>query len=39
MLAPYIAITAKYEFKDPVIYDFIQSGFDDFNDFIEFIRS
>lgn len=26
--------TAKYEFKEPVVYDFIQSNFEDFEDFI-----
>jgi len=29
---------AKYEFKEPILYDFIQSDFYDFNDFLEFIR-
>lgn len=29
---------AKYEFKEPILYDFIQSEFYDFNDFLEFIR-
>ncbi len=26
--------TAKYEFKEPVVYDFIQSGYEDFEDYI-----
>ena len=29
---------AKYEFKEPILYDFLQSDFYDFNDFLEFIR-
>lgn len=29
---------AKYEFKEPILYEFIQSGFDDFNDFLDFIK-
>lgn len=30
--------TAKYEFKEPILYDFIQSDFDDFNEFLEYIK-
>lgn len=30
--------TAKYEFKEPVLYEFIQSDFDDFNDFINALQ-
>ncbi|WP_324825418.1 hypothetical protein [Sinanaerobacter sp. ZZT-01] len=30
--------TAKYEFKEPVLYEFIQSDFDDFNEFIESLQ-
>ncbi|MEG0430006.1 MAG: hypothetical protein RR536_00270 [Anaerovoracaceae bacterium] len=30
--------TGRYEFKDPVLYDFIQSGFDDFDDFLDLVR-
>ena len=30
--------TAKYEFKEPILYDFIQSDFDDFNEFLDYIR-
>lgn len=39
VLAPYLMATAKYEFKEPVLYEFIQSDFEDFNEFLEFIRS
>lgn len=28
---------AKYQFKEPVLYDFISSGFDDFEEFVEMI--
>lgn len=31
----YLLPTAKYEFKEPILYEFIQSDFDDFTDFIE----
>jgi len=37
-LKEYLSMTAKYEFKEPVLYEFIQSDFDDFEDFLEFIR-
>lgn len=39
MLAPYLITTAKYEFKEPVLFEFIQSDFEDFEDFLEFIRN
>lgn len=34
----YLAGTGRYEFKDPVLFDFIQSDFDDFDDFIDFMH-
>ena len=37
-LAPFLMITAKYEFKEPVLFEFIQSGFEDFDEFLDFIR-
>jgi hypothetical protein len=37
-LANSLFITAKYEFKEPVLYEFIQSGFEDFDDFLDFIK-
>jgi len=37
-LKEYLSMTAKYEFKEPVLYEFIQSDFDDFEDFLEFVR-
>ena len=31
--------TAKYEFKEPVLFEFIQSDFEDFEDFLNFIKN
>lgn len=39
VLAPYLMATAKYEFKEPILYEFIQSDFEDFNEFLDFIRN
>ena len=39
MLAPFLAITAKYEFKESVLFEFIQSDFEDFEEFLDFIRN
>lgn len=33
-MAPYIVPVSKYEFKEPVLFDFINSSFDDFEDFV-----
>jgi hypothetical protein len=30
--------SAKYEFKEPVLYEFIQSEFDDFAEFLETLK-
>lgn len=30
--------TAKYEFKEPLIYEYISSGIEDFNEFVDLIR-
>ena len=38
LLAPFLVPSAKYEFKDPVLFEFIQSDFDDFDDFLDFIK-
>ncbi|MDO4545437.1 MAG: hypothetical protein Q4C25_04710 [Bacillota bacterium] len=38
-LAPFLMTTAKYEFKEPVLFEFIQSDFEDFDDFLDFIRN
>ena len=37
-LAPFLIATAKYEFKEPVLFEFMQSNFEDFDDFLNFIR-
>jgi len=34
-----IVPTAKYEFKEPILYEFIQSDFDDFTEFLDFLNS
>jgi hypothetical protein len=34
-----IIATAKYEFKEPILYEFIQSDFEDFTDFLEFLNT
>lgn len=36
-IAPYMVPVSKYEFKDPVLFNFINSGFDDFEDFVDAI--
>ena len=36
-LAPFLMATAKYEFKEPVLFEFINSDFEDFEDFLEAI--
>lgn len=36
-LAPYLMTVSKFEFKEPVVYEFMQSQFDDFNDFLDVI--
>ena len=38
-LAPFLMTTAKYEFKEPVLFEFIQSDFEDFEDFLDYIRN
>lgn len=38
MLAPFLITTAKYEFKEPVLFEFVQSDFEDFDEFLEYIR-
>lgn len=36
-LAGRLLLIDKYEFKEPVLYEFIQSGYEDFNEFVEAI--
>ncbi|MBR0597985.1 hypothetical protein [Sinanaerobacter chloroacetimidivorans] len=38
-VASSIIPTAKYEFKEPILYEFIQSDFEDFTDFLDFLNS
>lgn len=33
-----LMITAKYEFKEPLLYEFINSGFEDFDDFLDLVK-
>lgn len=35
---PILLPAAKYEFKEPILYEFIQSGFDDFGDFLDTLQ-
>ena len=37
-LSKYLLETAKYEFKEPVLYEFVHSDFDDFEEFLDFIK-
>lgn len=37
-LAPFLMTTSKYEFKEPVLFEFIQSDFEDFDEFIHYIK-
>lgn len=37
-LAPFLMATAKYEFKEPVLFEFINSDFEDFEDFLDAIK-
>ena len=37
-LAPFLMSTAKYEFKEPVLFEFTNSDFEDFEDFLEAIK-
>lgn len=36
-VAPYLIPSSKYEFKEPVLYEFVNSGMEDFEDFVELI--
>ncbi|MEG0830142.1 MAG: hypothetical protein RSD88_07085 [Anaerovoracaceae bacterium] len=37
-LAPFLVPAYKYEFKEPIVFEFVQSDFEDFNDFLDFIK-
>ena len=34
----YLLETNRFEFKEPVLYEFVNSDFDDFEDFVDVIR-
>lgn len=38
-MADHVVPVSKYEFKEPVLFDFINSGFDDFEDFVDLISN
>ena len=37
-LSPFLLPTARFEFLEPVLFEFINSGFEDFGDFLDAIR-
>ena len=37
ILAPYLEETGKYEFQEPLLFEFIKSRFEDFDDFLDFL--
>ena len=37
VLAPYLEETGKYEFQEPLLFEFIKSRFEDFDDFLDFL--
>ncbi|MCL1808948.1 MAG: hypothetical protein FWG42_04160 [Clostridiales bacterium] len=37
-ISRFLLAVSKYEFKEPVLYEFIQSDFDDFEDFLDYIK-
>ncbi len=38
-LADYLSLRDKYKFKDPVLYEFMQGDFLDFDEFLDYLRS
>ncbi len=38
LLEPYLIPTSKYEFKEPILLEFMQSDFEDFDDFLNFLQ-
>ena len=38
-LGPALTTVAKYEFKEPVMLEFINSGIEDFNEYLDMVRS
>lgn len=37
-LAPFLMLTSKYEFKESILLEFVQSDFEDFDEFLDFIK-
>ena len=37
LFAPYLELTDRYEFRDPLLFEFIKSDFEDFEDFLDFL--
>ncbi len=37
-LAPYLEVTGKYIFKEPLLFEFLRSDFIDFDDFMDFLH-
>lgn len=38
LLAPYLEMTERYEFQDPVLFEFVNGDFEDFEDFLEMFK-
>lgn len=36
-MAPYLMMTNRFEFKDPLLFEFIRSDFEDFEDFLDYL--
>ena len=37
MMPNYMRVSKKYEFREPIIYEFIKSNFEDFNEFLNVV--
>ncbi|MDO4870293.1 MAG: hypothetical protein Q4A65_08440 [Bacillota bacterium] len=37
VLAPYLELTNRYEFQEPLLFEFIRSDFENFEDFLDFL--
>ena len=37
ILSPYLVMTGRFEFKDPLLFEFMRSDFEDFEDFLDFL--
>ena len=38
-MAQYVEVVSKYEFQETILFDFINSGYDDFEDFVALIAN